>query len=111
MKKYLIASLILAATTVPSLAAAQHFVVEDTEKYFSVIDAAPSKDLKVLGQRQGYGSRAQAETTLKGRCRANALKLHPSPSRGGMKSYGLAFALGVGFGLSRVVSSSSGRCN
>jgi hypothetical protein len=44
MKKYLIASLILAATTVPSLAAAQHFVVEDTEKYCSVIDAAPSKD-------------------------------------------------------------------
>ena len=27
--------------------------------------AAPSKDLKVLGQRQGYGSRAQAETALK----------------------------------------------
>ncbi len=45
MKKYLIASLILAATTMPSLAAAQHFVVEDTEKYCSVIDAAPSKDL------------------------------------------------------------------
>ena len=65
MKKYLIASLILAATTVPSLAAAEHFVVEDTEKYCSVIDAAPSKDLKVLGQRQGYGSRAQAETALK----------------------------------------------
>ena len=55
MKKYLIASLILAATTVPSLAAAQHFVVEDTEKYCSVIDAAPSKDLKILGQKQGYG--------------------------------------------------------
>ena len=49
----------------------QHFVVEDTEKYCSVIDAAPSKDLKVLGQRQGYGSRAQAETALKGlNCKA-----------------------------------------
>ena len=52
-------------------AVAQHFVVEDTEKYCSVIDAAPSKDLKVLGQRQGYGSRAQAETALKGlNCKA-----------------------------------------
>jgi len=51
-------------------AVAQHFVVEDTEKYCSVIDA-PSKDLKVLGQRQGYGSRAQAETALKGlNCKA-----------------------------------------
>jgi hypothetical protein len=30
-----------------------------------VIDAAPSKDLKILGQKQGYGSRAQAETALK----------------------------------------------
>jgi hypothetical protein len=66
MKKYLIASLILAATTVPSLAAAQHFVVEDTEKYCSVIDAAPSKDLKILGRKQAYGSRAQAETAMKG---------------------------------------------
>ena len=64
--KYLIASLILAATTVPSLAAAQHYVVEDTEKYCSVIDAAPSKDLKILGQKQGYGSRATAETAMKG---------------------------------------------
>jgi hypothetical protein len=62
----MIASLILAATTVPSLAAAQHFVVEDTEKYCSVIDAAPSKDLKILGQKQGYGSSAQAETAIKG---------------------------------------------
>ena len=66
MKKYLIASLILVATTVPSLAAAQHYVVEDTEKYCSVIDAAPSKDLKILGQKQGYGSRAQAETAMQG---------------------------------------------
>jgi hypothetical protein len=41
-------------------------VVEDTEKYCSVIDAAPSKDLKVLGQKQGYGSRTQAETAMKG---------------------------------------------
>jgi Beta-lactamase superfamily domain len=31
----------------------------------SVIDAAPSKDLKVLGDRHGFGSRAQAETALK----------------------------------------------
>ena len=61
MKKYLIASLILAATTLPSLAAAQH-----TEKYCSVVDAARSKDLKILGQRQGYGSRAQAETAMRG---------------------------------------------
>src|SRR5215510_13442251 len=45
LKKYLIASVILAATTL--LPAAQHFVVEDTEKYCSVIDAAPSKDLKI----------------------------------------------------------------
>ena len=66
MKNYLIAGLILAATAGPALAAAQHFVVEDTEKYCSVIDASPSKDLKSLGQKQGYGSRAQAETAMKG---------------------------------------------
>jgi len=41
-------------------------VVEDTEKFCSVIDAAPSKNLKVLGDKQGYGSRDQAEQALKG---------------------------------------------
>jgi hypothetical protein len=66
MKNYLIAGLILAATAGPALAAGQHFVVEDTEKYCSVIDASPRKDLKILGQKQGYGSRAQAETAIKG---------------------------------------------
>lgn len=67
MKRYLIATLILAAAATPALAAAgQHYVVEDTEKFCSVIDAAPSKNLKVLGDRQGYGSRDQAEQAIKG---------------------------------------------
>ena len=69
MKHYLIASLILAALATPALAAsAQHFVVLDTEKYCSVIDVQPSKasNLKILGDQQGYGSRAQAETAMKG---------------------------------------------
>jgi hypothetical protein len=67
MKRYLIATLILAAASTPALAAAgQHYVVEDTEKFCSVIDAAPSKNLKVLGDKQGYGSRDQAEQALKG---------------------------------------------
>ena len=58
MKRYLIATLILAAASTPALAAAgQHYVVEDTEKFCSIIDAAPSKNLKVLGDRHGYGSR------------------------------------------------------
>ena len=64
---YLIATLILAAASTPALAAAgQHYVVEYTEKFCSVIDAAPSKNLKVLGDKQGYGGRDQAEQALKG---------------------------------------------
>ena len=67
MKRYLIATLILAAASTPALAAAgQHYVVEDTEKFCSIIDAAPSKNLKVLGDRHGYGSRDQAEQAIKG---------------------------------------------
>ena len=63
MKRYLIATLILAAASTPALAAAgQHYVVEDTEKFCSVIDAAPSKNLKVLGDRHGYGSRDTRRT-------------------------------------------------
>jgi hypothetical protein len=43
-------------------------VVEDTTKYCSVIDTMPSKasDLKILGDRQGYGSKDRAEAALKG---------------------------------------------
>ncbi len=72
MKRYLIATLIAAAAATPALAAAgQHYVVEDTVKNCSVIDAAPSKNLKVLGDRHGYSSRGQAEQALKGlNCKA-----------------------------------------
>ena len=67
MKRYLIAALVAGSMATPGLAAArQHYVVEDTEKFCSVIDAAPSKNLKVLGDKQGYGSRDQAEQALKG---------------------------------------------
>lgn len=68
MKRYLIAALVTGSMATPGLAAAgQHYyVVEDTEKFCSVIDAAPSKNLKVLGDKQGYGSRDQAEQALKG---------------------------------------------
>lgn len=72
MKRYLIAAFALAALATPALAAAgQHYVIEDTEKFCSVIDAAPSKNLKVLGQKQGYATRDQAEQALKSlKCRA-----------------------------------------
>ena len=67
MKRYLIAALVAGSMATPGLAAAgQHYVDEDTEKFCSVIDAAPSKNLKVLGDKQGYGSRDQAEQALKG---------------------------------------------
>jgi uncharacterized protein YegP (UPF0339 family) len=40
-------------------------VIEDTQKFCSVIDAAPSKNLKVLGQKQGYATREAAEQAIK----------------------------------------------
>jgi hypothetical protein len=45
-----------------------HFVVEHSTRYCSVIETMPSKasDLKILGDRQGYGSKDQAEQALKG---------------------------------------------
>jgi uncharacterized protein YcfJ len=67
MKTQLIAGLMLAAVATPAFAATgQHYVVEDTENYCSVVDAHPSKVLKVLGDKQGYASRDQAEQAIKG---------------------------------------------
>lgn len=126
MKRYLIAALVAGSMATPGLAAAgQHYVVEDTEKFCSVIDAAPSKNLKVLGDKQGYGSRDQAEQALKGiNCKAVARlrKASPLPTgrrkalsplgRGELMRYGLGFDFGLaGFGLSPSASVSSGRCN
>ena len=66
MKRYLIAAFALAALVTPALAASgQHYVIEDTQKFCSVIDAAPSKNLKVLGQKQGYATREAAEQAIK----------------------------------------------
>jgi hypothetical protein len=66
MRKYLIATALLAATATPSLAA-EHYVVRDSSGYCAVLDARPSKipGLKTLGSHKGYDSRAAAEQALK----------------------------------------------
>ncbi len=43
MRKFLIASLLIAGVATPALAAQQHFVVQDSSGYCAVIDAHPSK--------------------------------------------------------------------
>jgi hypothetical protein len=67
MKKYLIATALLAAMVAPALAA-DHYVVQDSSGYCAVIDARPSKipGLKTLGNHKGYDTRAAAEQALKG---------------------------------------------
>ncbi|MGE5260982.1 MAG: hypothetical protein ACM3MH_08910 [Actinomycetota bacterium] len=67
MRKFLIASLMVAGFAAPALAAQQHFVVRDASGYCAVIDAHPSKvaGLKMLGSSNGYDSHAAAEQALK----------------------------------------------
>ena len=48
----------------PALAAAQHYAVEDTVGNCSVIDARPSANLKILGNKGGYDSVAAAQKAL-----------------------------------------------
>jgi hypothetical protein len=47
-----------------SYAAKHHYAVEDTVGAFSVIDARPSADLKILGDKSGYDSIAAAQKSL-----------------------------------------------
>ena len=60
--------LLLAGLATPALAAGQkaanHFAVEDTVHYCSVIDARPGPVLKVIGSKQGYVTREQAKEQL-----------------------------------------------
>ena len=66
MKKYLIASLMLAAVATPAWAA-EHYVVQDSG-YCAVLDATPSRvpGLRTIGNKKGYDSREAAEQALKG---------------------------------------------
>ena len=82
MKRYAIAGLLLASLTVPALAAPampdagdtspnysftakDHWAVEDTVGNCAVIDAKPSYDLKILGDKAGYPSLQAAEKEAK----------------------------------------------
>ena len=66
MRKYLIATVLLAAMAAPALAA-EHYVVQDSSGYCAVLDAHPSKipGLKILGSTKGYDNHAAAEQALK----------------------------------------------
>ncbi len=66
MRKFLIASAVLAAFVTPALAA-EHYVVRDSSGYCAVLDAHPSKlpGLKTIGKASGYDSHQAAEQALK----------------------------------------------
>jgi hypothetical protein len=73
MRKYLIATGLLAAMAAPANAA-EHYVVQDSSGYCSILDAMPSKvpGLKILGNRKGYDTREAAEQALKGQSHCTA---------------------------------------
>jgi hypothetical protein len=48
----------------PAFAAEQHYAVQDTVGNCSVIDARPSYNLKVLGNKNGYDTEAAAQKAL-----------------------------------------------
>jgi hypothetical protein len=70
MKRYLAASLLLAALATPAFAAtAEHYAVIDTVGNCAVIDTKPSpydvSGLKILGQKSGYSNMGSAQKALK----------------------------------------------
>jgi hypothetical protein len=81
MRQYAIATLLLASLATPVLAASMpdagdaspnysyaaktHWAVEDTVGNCAVIDAKPSYDLKILGDKGGYPSISAAEKQAK----------------------------------------------
>jgi hypothetical protein len=87
MRQFAIAGLLLASLATPALAATampgpgdtspnysytakDHWAVEDTVGNCAVIDAKPSYDLKILGDKAGYPSLSAAEKELKsGACK------------------------------------------
>jgi hypothetical protein len=82
MRQFAIAGLLLASLTVPALAAPatpaagdtsenysyaakDHWAVQDTVRNCAVLDAKPSSDLKILGDKSGYPSISAAEKEIK----------------------------------------------
>ena len=64
MKSYVVAGLLLVGLATPALAANQHYAVKDTVGNCSVIDARPSANLKILGNKGGYESVTAAQKSL-----------------------------------------------
>ena len=83
MREYAIAGLLLVSLTVPAFAttvgmldagdtspnysytAKDHWAVEDTVGNCAVLDAQPSGDLKILGDKSGYSNLSAAEKEIK----------------------------------------------
>jgi hypothetical protein len=87
MKRYVTAGLLLVSLATPALAeslaardaqdtapnysydAKRHYAVEDTVGNCAVLDATPSADLKILGDRSGYDSVKAAQQAFGSKCK------------------------------------------
>jgi hypothetical protein len=79
VRRYLIASLLLAAQAMPALAADNFYVVVDRAGYCAVVNSQPTatSDLKIIGDKGGFASKEAADKALKESAKGQCKNITP----------------------------------
>ena len=65
MRKLVASGTVLAILASPAYAAKQYWIVQESTNSCTVVDEKPKSTVTIVGDNKGYGSRAEAESSIK----------------------------------------------
>jgi|GraSoiStandDraft_16_1057320.scaffolds.fasta_scaffold1673098_1 hypothetical protein len=65
MRKLIASGTVLAILASPAFAAKQYWIVQQSTNSCTVVDEKPKSTVTIVGDNKGYGSRAEAERSIK----------------------------------------------
>jgi hypothetical protein len=65
MTKLIASGIVLAILASPTFAAKQYWIVQESISSCTVIDEKPKSTITIRGNNEGYGSRAEAERSMR----------------------------------------------
>ena len=65
MRKLIASGTVLAILASPAFAATQYWIVQQSINSCTIVDEKPKSTVTIVGDNKGYGSRAEAERSIK----------------------------------------------
>jgi hypothetical protein len=65
MRKLIASGTVLAILASPAFAAKQYWIVRQSSNSCTIVDEKPKSTIAIVGDNKGYGSRAEAERSIK----------------------------------------------